>query len=267
MVNDTFLQDWKLTNHTITMTHYDMIKNGELQLPSHFSDTTMDTISHVIDSITKAENGSSKIDPVSEGGKALLSFEGYTGTKTRHFYNNICSRPHTKYMEIGTWNGSSSISAVYKNNIDGLFIDNWSQFGGSSQVFKDNISKFGGSSKCYLLEGDCWEVDLSTLDRYNVYLYDGDHAEADHFKALQYYLPVLTDEFIFLVDDYNWSNVRDGTMRAINELNLNVKFRHEIFMSPDDLVGMPNHVGKKTWWNGIGIFVLSKTRVTLHKSC
>ena len=94
---------------------------------------------------------------------------------------------------------------------------------------------------------------------FNVYLFDGDHSELDHFKALEYYLPVLNDEFIFMVDDWNWPNVRDGTMRAIRELDLIVEFRHEIFVSGDDLQNMPNHKGKQTWWNGIGIFLLKKS--------
>jgi hypothetical protein len=101
---------------------------------------------------------------------------------------------------------------------------------------------------------------LSTIEKFNVYLYDGDHSELDHFKALEYYIDNLDDEFIFIVDDLNWENVRDGTMRAIRELNLTVKFRHEIFMSPDDLKGMPRHNGKDTFWNGCGIFLLEKPK-------
>jgi hypothetical protein len=224
-----------------------------------FSENTMKTIDHIVNSILNAENNQSNIDANTSEGKEILEYEGYTGTKTRHFYNNICSKlDDVRYLEIGTWNGSSSISAVYKNNIHALFIDNWCQFGGTSEKFRTAISKFRGTNKCYLLESDCWKVDLSQIGKFNVYLFDGDHAELDHFKALEYYLPVLDNEFIFIVDDLNFYNVRDGTMRAINELNLNIKFRHEILLSPEQLQGMPNRYGKKTWWNGIGIYLLSK---------
>ena len=135
-------------------------------------------------------------------------------------------------------------------------MDNWCQFGGNSDIFKNNIERYlEQSSKYKFIENDCWKIDINNIkQKFNVYLFDGDHAELDHFKALEYYLPILEDEFIFLVDDYTWSAVRDGTMRAIRELNLRIKFRHEIFMSPDDLKNMPNHIGKKTYWNGIGIF-------------
>lgn len=253
-------------------------ESNKLKLPVQLNDTIIDSlvntyhlpkqilgiIHHIVVSIVQARNGQSKIDPNTDEGKEILEYNGYTGTRTRHFYNNICNSnalKDIKYLEIGTWNGSSSMSAVYKNNITGLFIDNWSQFGGDSNVFIENMTKFGKSSSIFLLESDCWNVDLKDLDMapFNVYLFDGDHSELDHFKSLDYYYPVLDDTFIFLVDDWNWPNVRDGTMRAINQLNLHVLFRHEEFVSQDELNNMPNHYGKKTWWNGIGIFLLSKS--------
>ena len=252
--------------------------SNKLKLPVQLDDTILKSlvnkyklpkeilgiIHHIIISIVQARNEQSKIQPNTDEGKEILEYSGYTGTRTRHLYNNICNSDalkDIKYLEIGTWNGSSSMSAVYKNNITGLFIDNWSQFGGDANIFIQNMSKFGKSSTNYLLESDCWKVNLKELDMgpFNVYLFDGDHAELDHFKSLEYYYPVLDDTFIFLVDDWNWPNVRDGTMRAIDQLNLHVLFRHEEFVSQDELNNMPNHYGKKTWWNGIGIFLLSKT--------
>jgi hypothetical protein len=254
-IDNKFMDDWERNKYCITMTHYEKIIKGELKNP--FSDNTFKSIIHIVNSIQNAENNYSDIN------ESIINFEGYTGTKTRHFYNNLCKTNNVKYLEIGTWNGSSSISAVYKNKIkSALFIDNWCQFGGDSNIFKNNIEKYlEKETKFNFIENDCWDIDLSTIkDKFNIYLFDGDHAELDHFKALEYYLPVLEDEFIFIVDDLNFPNVLDGTMRAIRELNLNIHFRHQIYMSPDDLKGMPNHTGKKTWWNGCGIFLLSKPK-------
>jgi hypothetical protein len=234
-----------------------------------FPDNIMTLVHHIVDSLLHARLEKSKIDITTELGKDIIEYEGYTGTRTRHFYNNICNSDkltNIKYLEIGTWNGSSSMSAVYKNNITALFIDNWCQFGGDPKIFMNNMDKFGKDSNCFLLESDCWKVDLDelTMAPFNIYLFDGDHSELDHFKALEYYYPVLEDVFIFMVDDWNWPNVRDGTMRAIEQLNLHVLFRHEEFVSEDELKGMPEHHGKQTWWNGIGIFLLSKTSKKLN---
>lgn len=216
---------------------------------------------HIVDSIQKAEKNISKIDINTPEGKEILEYKGMTGTKTRHLYNNLSSMKNVKYLEIGTWYGSSSISAIYKNTIQGTFIDNWSQFGGDSNIFKNVIEKFTTPPASYkLIEANCWEVDASTLGTFNVYLYDGGHTEEDHYKSLTYYIHHMDDIFLFIVDDYNWPEVRDGTFKAIQDLQLTILFRHEIFVSPEDSVNMPNHNGKQTWWNGCGIFLLKKTK-------
>lgn len=255
----------------LTLNKYVDFVNNKNEKQEPFDINIMALIHHICTSILDARNGISKIDKETEDGKELLEYEGYTGTRTRHFYNNICNSDkleNIKYLEIGTWNGSSTISAIYNNKLTGLFIDNWSQFGGKPDIFKENLDKFGNDdSQYYLLEQNCWEVDLNELDigPFNIYLFDGDHFELDHFLSLRYYYPVLEDVFIFMVDDWNWPNVRDGTMRAINELNLHVLFRHEEFVSEDELKNMPEHKGKQTWWNGIGIFLLSKSPKKLSK--
>lgn len=255
-----------MSHHFDSSTYFTMEKvyNNDEHI---FDETTMNIIYNLTMCITKAMNNESKIEPDTYKGHKVLTLKGMTGVKTRHLYNNILGcLQNVKYLEIGTWNGSSSLSALYKNHniVKALFIDNWSQFGGSNQVFSNTLTKFKDdiTPHHYLLESDCWKVDLSTIGAFNVYLYDGGHTELDHYKALEYYLPALEDTFVFLIDDWNWCDVRDGTMRAIKELNLDIQFRHEIFVSPEDFDGMP-HINRsnQTWWNGCGIFLLSK----IHK--
>jgi hypothetical protein len=213
---------------------------------------------HIIESIERAESGISNIKVGTEDGDFILNYAGYTGTKTRHFYNNICNNVGVRYLEIGTWMGSSSISAIYGNSIEALFIDNWSQFNGNVDIFTDVMKRFKGDNKCYLLESDCWKVDKSMIGKFNVYLYDGGHTELDHFKALDYYIDNMDSEFIYIVDDWSWEDVREGTMRGIRENNLEIKYEYSKILTEEEVSGMPNHKGKSGWWNGVGIFILSK---------
>jgi hypothetical protein len=210
----------------------------------------MEVVEHVKLSIANAENHASKIS------KDIVDYTGYTGTKTRHFYNNICSIPNCKYLEIGTWYGSSSISAMYNNNISATFIDNWSQFNGNRRILEDALIKYHGNSEYDIIESDCWKVDTAKLPEYNVYLYDGGHEYAEQYNAIKYYYNNLSKNCIVMVDDWNWEKVRNGTLDAFRDLNVKLLFKHEIFV--DDTSRMPNHPGKHTWWNGIGIFVLNK---------
>ena len=76
---------------------------------------------HLSTSIINAENSSSKIS------KRVLSINGMTGAKTRHFYNNLCSMDDTRYLEIGTWRGSSICSAIYRNKLSAICIDDFSE--------------------------------------------------------------------------------------------------------------------------------------------
>ena len=77
---------------------------------------------------------------------------------------------------------------------------------------------------------------------FNLYLYDGPHAEQDHYDALALLLPALADEFVLVVDDWAWLSVKGGTRRAIAELGLEVLWGAEA-AGPD-------------WHNGcfVGVF-------------
>lgn len=225
-------------------------------------------INHIASAIDNAYKGISKIDNKTEQGKEILNHQGMSGKKTRHLYNNLLScKIHNgveikmpKYLEIGVWYGSSSISGIYKNDVNGYFIDNWSQFGGDKKVFINNITKYlTKESECYFLEGDCWKINRDKLGKnFNIYLYDGPHTEEDHYKAIDYYYDNMSELFIMIVDDWMWKEVRDGTMRAIKEKNLKIKFMYEIFLSPEELEGMVYHKGRETWWNGCAVMLLEK---------
>ena len=56
----------------------------------------------------------------------IYNLEGYSGKMTQCFYNNLCSMKDTRYLEIGTWKGSTLCSAMYENS-HGTFpgIDNF----------------------------------------------------------------------------------------------------------------------------------------------
>ena len=76
-----------------------------------------------------AENKISKIT------NEIINMEGMSGTKTRHFYNNLLNTEDARYLEIGTWKGSSVCSAMYGNTAKIICIDNWSEFGGPKNEF------------------------------------------------------------------------------------------------------------------------------------
>jgi hypothetical protein len=195
-----------------------------------------------------AEQGISKLPP------EILEMDGMTGTKTRHFYNNLLDIEDARYLEIGTWKGSSACSAMYKNKAKVVCIDNWSEFEGPHLECFTNLNKFKGDNHCDFICDDAFQVDVSELFKFNLYLYDGDHSKEAHRLALTHYIDTMDSTFIFVVDDWNWEQVRDGTRRAIDELGLKVLWDQEKLC----LYTGPTGESTKTWWNGMWAAVLQK---------
>lgn len=187
----------------------------------------------------------------------IMKIDGMTGKKTRHFYNNMCNMNDARYLEIGTWKGSSICSAMCNNKITCVAIDNWCEFGGPKDIFLTNFNKFKGNCDATFIEQDCWNIDASKIGKFNIYMYDGNHTEKSHYQALNHYLQCLDNEFIYLVDDWNLYRIRDGTTKSIKDNNLTIKYKKEIITSFKGNHARPNGINSD-WHNGICIFILQK---------
>ena len=73
----------------------------------------------------------------------MLLLHSISGFKTRCFYNNLCLMTDARYLEIGSWEGSTLCSAMFENP-HGYFmaIDNFTEFNKNKNVkdfFYSNI--------------------------------------------------------------------------------------------------------------------------------
>lgn len=200
-------------------------------------------ISHVEKSAQDAINGISKCS------SDILGLDGMSGAMTRHFYNNVVSMENTRYLEIGTWKGSSTCSAMFGNNADVVCVDNWSEFGDVKVDFLNNVEKFVGSNRLSVIEQDAFTVHMTDFPhKFNIYLYDGHHSIESHEKSLTHLIDAMDDVFIFIVDDWGWEDSRTGTYQALAKLGLVVEYEKGYF-TPG---------GGDAWWNGCGVYVLRK---------
>ena len=207
---------------------------------------------HIELSFQNAENNVSKIT------QDIIDMEGMTGINTRHFYNNLLNMPDARYIEIGTWKGSSVCSAMCGNKAQVVCIDNWSEFGGPKDEFLYNFEKFKGENDAMFIENDCFNVDVSTLSKFNIYMYDGNHTNESHYNALLHFYNCLDDTFIFIVDDWNWKDVRDATLRSIEQLNLKNLYSKEIRTTNNDTHPDWGSPEQQRWHNGIYVSILQK---------
>lgn len=199
---------------------------------------------HIENAFAKAEREESNL------ANGVLNMEGLSGIKTKHFYNNLVNREGVRYLEIGTWKGSSVCSAMCGNKAKVLCIDNWSEFGGPKDEFLKNFNEYKGENDASFLESDSFNVDVSQLPKFNIYMYDGNHTRESHYRALMHYHECLDDIFVFVVDDWNVQHIRDGTYDAIRHLKLTILYEKEIFT--------PENMTWQTWWNGIYVAILQK---------
>ena len=195
----------------------------------------------LVDAMFDAKDGKSKLT------KEIFDIPGMSGTGFRMFLNNLCSNEDIRYLEIGNWKGSTLCSCLYKNKIRATAIDNFSQFGNVKEDLLKNIAKYKGENEVAFIESDCWEVNLQ--GNYNVFFYDGNHDYEYQYRALGHFYDNLDDKFIFIVDDWNWKTVKDGTMDSIEDLG----FKNEM-----NIIIETEDINEPIWHNGIGIFILSK---------
>jgi hypothetical protein len=199
----------------------------------------------------------------------VLNMEGMSGKKYRTFINKLISLvndPH--YLEIGCWTGSTSVSAMYSNEISATLIDKWAEdFANPKEQFFSNLNRCGNKNITFIND-DFKNIKYPSNKKYNIYLYDGPHTEEDQYDGLLIPFDSLDDEFIFICDDWNWGPAVDGTLKAIEKLKLNVLYSVEIkttnYLTTEGDNG--NHKQFSDWHNGYYIAVCKKPQPIQNES-
>jgi len=159
----------------------------------------------------------------------VVMLRGFSSPKIRRFLNHINSfGPHT-YLEIGTWAGSTFIPALYDNNIKGIAIDNFSQFGvqecggfDAREELNKNLLKYGGHLGEYrIINRDCFGMEEHERPQSQVYFYDGSHDEFSTNLGITHFGKANTSPFILIVDDWQLTpSVKIGTDKALESFNV-----------------------------------------------
>src|SRR5688500_6696339 len=93
------------------------------------------------------------------------------------------------------------------------------------QTFFNNTSML----KFDFFEEDSFHMDLSKIKNpIELYFYDGLHTVEAQHKAISYFHPALTDEFVLIVDDWDLNKTKVGTHTAVKELNFKITEYYEL---------------------------------------
>tara|TARA_B100000963_G_scaffold220455_1_gene192153 strand:- start:1194 stop:1961 length:768 start_codon:yes stop_codon:yes gene_type:complete len=224
----------------------------------NFSGDKNDTYSKVIEnSFTSAISGNSNLSD------EIKTMKGLSGRKFRVMMNNLIKIfNNPKYLEIGSWLGSSACSVCCNNKVNITCIDDWSQNFStdldSKKIFKKNLKKILNENiSLQIIEKDFRKVNFQNLNDINIYFYDGSHHYQDHYDAIKLVLPSLTKKFILIVDDWNWEQVRKGTLDSIYNEKLKIISKLEIRTTTDNSSSLI--VGENSdWHQGVAFLVVKK---------
>ncbi len=153
-----------------------------------------------------------------------------------------CLDDGESYVEVGTFHGTSLISAHIGNDGDFVALDNWSMGDGSREQLEENLARY--SLEATLLEGDAFEtLRSSRLDgrKVGVYYYDNGHEYEQQLDGMRLIEPHLVDGALVIVDDTDWEKVE----RAVDDYLAEQPCATEIWRVDGKDRGHPE------WWEGM----------------
>lgn len=209
--------------------------------------------SHIDNSIEKALKHESFID------KEILDIKGFSTGVMRRLISNLChfQKDNLTYLEVGLYAGATYCAAINNNDgITAIGVEDFSQPFGDGAVFeelKDNVQQFGWENFAIFTE-NFFSISPSRIKHpVDIFFYDGEHSYESQSKALPHALPMLADEFVFIVDDYDWVDVQMGTKDSIADLLNNGDIEvHKTWKLSDNQADGPN------WHNGVAILLCRK---------
>ncbi len=155
---------------------------------------------------------------------------------------NIC------YLEVGVYQGLTLLSVAAANlNIKCYGIDNFAFFdpqGKNIEIIKERQSKLN-IANAFLIEKD-YEDALESLSEHiknqkvGVYFIDGPHDYRSQLMCLELVLPYLSNHSVIIVDDSNYSHVRQANRDFLKtHPSLKLIFEaytssHPLNMTPED---------------------------------
>jgi len=199
---------------------------------------------------------------------------GMSGKKYRYFINNFVSiTDNPRYLEIGSWTGSTVCSALYGNTVKAVCIDNWITFPEEEQVrkffntdnqkktFEINIKKVITEKIDFqFIESDFRKVNYDKLGKFNIYCYDALHDRKSQYDGITIAQPALDDIFTIIIDDWNLKEVRNGTLSAFGDLGVIVISKIEVKTTQNNAYPKFIHSHYSDWNNGYFIAVCKKNK-------
>jgi hypothetical protein len=184
----------------------------------------------------------------------VLNMSGMSGRKYRTMINRLVEiTPNARYLEIGSWRGSTACAAMYDNRLAAVCIDSWQEGEDIYTDFVHNVNYILSDKINFThIREDFVKVDYNSIGKFNIYMFDGPHRQEDQYNGVALAQPALDDTYILIVDDYNDSQVQQGTTEALAVCN------QTVVASVVILTHNNPYLSGSDWHNGYFIAVIKK---------
>ena len=208
----------------------------------------------ILESINASACGVSNFD------ESTFDISGLSSNRVRHLLNSLCSNEGIKYLEIGSYLGSTFCAAIEGNELEAYAVDNWATDNlqpaeneteierASYQDFRENAKRYKGDSKVRIINADCKNLVPEDLNsKVNLVFYDGDHSYDGQLESLQTIKDLVEDTFILILDDANFAGVVESAEQFVRQNNFSILFEQKLLNAIES---------DRMWWNGLHILVL-----------
>jgi hypothetical protein len=189
----------------------------------------------------------------------ILNLTGMSSYANRLLLNHLC-KSRVNYLEIGSWKGSTFISALYKNTFcRGISIDNHQEF--KNHEFKTSEDELRATCEKHLVNdeqyrlitADCFSDDISLDIKFDVYFYDGFHSYEDQYKAIKHFYKNMNSIFVYICDDYSIDHIERGTKDAMRDMNIQIISEYKLFGNQ-----LIHQCTREGFWNGLYVALCVK---------
>ncbi|MBI2568940.1 MAG: class I SAM-dependent methyltransferase [Candidatus Schekmanbacteria bacterium] len=166
------------------------------------------------------------------------------------------------YLEVGTFQGKSLISAMLGNPLRPAFAcDNFTQFEGNTfATAQGHLERYGLLDKIQFYNCDFRDIytPASLPVPVGLYFYDAGHDYQSQYLAIKLVERYLADEALVIVDDWRFapdsqSRAKEATIAAAEEST------HDWEL----LLDLPARFNgdRAMWWNGVGVLAFRRQKV------
>ncbi|HET6150648.1 MAG TPA: class I SAM-dependent methyltransferase [Polyangia bacterium] len=198
-----------------------------------------------------------------DGARPVVEVVGMSSPKVCNFLNRLVAAmpADERYLEVGTWQGLTLLSAAYQN-IDKVciacdkfrFWGRWTGLGWRARrSFMSNLRRY--RDRCAYIDfhhTTCERLFAEEMVQapIGVYFFDGDHSQTGTRVGIAAAGAVLSERAVVLVDDWNIPEVQAGAREGLADAGLQILWRR----------ALPGDHSKSGWWNGLGVFFVEGGR-------